>query len=112
MYYRRSFRIPLRGMQTVLAKATERKNPLPEWARDFWRTMADSEPDFAAGGGEVTDGYALSPLVPHTASRNADGSRHAIIRKEDLPLGAGLLWRTMADLNRRHQASEACALSI
>ena len=32
--------------------------------------------------------------------------------KNRLPEKAVLFWHTMADSNRRHQASEACALSI
>ena len=77
MRYRRSFRIPLRGMHTVLAivMMDERKKVRLKADLLSLAHHGGLRTRLRGGGGEITDGYVLLPLVPHTASRNADGSR-------------------------------------
>ena len=79
-------------------------------------TMADSEPNFGTGISSAS--LVHSAYVLHLQNLLSQILWMVLVNVIDMHNPVSLrcketgLWRTMADSNRRHQASEACALSI
>ena len=80
---------------------------------DFAFVMADSEPNFGARGGwRIKWNWGFAPRLQFCSQNCVRSSNGPWSTKQKRAQRLFSVWRTMADSNRRHQASEACALSI